>query len=75
MIQLADDNLNDYEEGIFTIPVRRKWWQFWLPISISAGTYTRMGNNWELHALNRTWYSWGNKKSNKPLKPTPGSAA
>lgn len=66
MIRLADDNkLDDYEEGTFSVPVRRKWWQFWLPKSILAGSYTKQGNNWELRAFERMWFSWGKAVQNE----------
>jgi len=43
--------LDDYEEGSLTAPVRKHWWQFWLPVSINIGQYTMIGNTWQFILL------------------------
>ncbi len=48
--------LDDYEEGELRARVRRHWWQFWLPISVSAGYYTRIGNVVQLHVRFKEGY-------------------
>ena len=49
--------LEDYEEGSFSVPVKRKWWQFWLPKSVDAGIYIKIGGQWKLSAFQRVWFS------------------
>lgn len=34
--------LDDFEEGEFIAPVRRHWYQFWLPRFVTVGSYTRI---------------------------------
>jgi len=41
------EDVEDYEEGALSIPVRKKWWQFWLPKTICIGMYTMVGNRWQ----------------------------
>jgi hypothetical protein len=51
----AQSMLDDYEEGVFCVAVRKHWWQFWLPVQVVAGSYTTIGNVTRLHAFGAEW--------------------
>jgi hypothetical protein len=48
--------LDNYEEGEFLVPVRRHWWQFWLPRSVVGGRYVSIGAVTTIYAFNKTFH-------------------
>ena len=44
--------IDDYEEGEIMIPVRKKWYQIWIPKTVFGGTYTRIGSVVRLNIIN-----------------------
>jgi hypothetical protein len=60
--------LDDYEEGVFCVAVRKHWWQFWLPVQVVAGSYTTIGNVTRLHAFGAEWQGEFFKQAKKAGK-------
>ena len=38
------NKLDEYEEGVMLVEVRDKWYKFWLPKTVTFGSYVRVGS-------------------------------
>lgn len=62
------NHLDDYEEGVVYVSVRKHWWQFWLPVSVVAGRYTTIGKVTLLYAFRSEWRGELNRASQEQGK-------
>jgi hypothetical protein len=44
-----------YEQGRLYVPIRGKWYQFWLPKRVDVGKFITVSNTTKLYIFGKCW--------------------